>query len=130
MTGKPCISYQKEVMVPSYINNCLKAKSLLSTMFNSLHSGMNQELVEKHLCNQSSHYKNTDGAACPSYNRLKGKHSLSAIFNCYTEVQIKKSTCVIKVATINGCCAPQYLSESEISIMLLCQLCSTCYTAV
>ena len=27
---------------------------------NPLHSSMNQELFEKHLCNQSSHYENTD----------------------------------------------------------------------
>jgi len=26
-------------------------------MFNWLHSNMNQELFEKHLCNQSSHYE-------------------------------------------------------------------------
>ena len=29
-------------------------------MFNSLHSSKDQELFEKQLCNQSSHYKNTD----------------------------------------------------------------------
>ena len=28
----------------------------LSSMFNSMHSSMNQELFEKHLCNQGSHY--------------------------------------------------------------------------
>ena len=29
-------------------------------MFNPLHSSTNQELFEKHLCNQNSHYENTD----------------------------------------------------------------------
>jgi len=29
----------------------------LSAMFNSLHSSLNQELFEKHLCNQGSHYE-------------------------------------------------------------------------
>ena len=29
----------------------------LSAMFNPLHSSTNQELFEKHLCNQSSHYE-------------------------------------------------------------------------
>ena len=29
-------------------------------MFNQLHSSMNQEPFEKHLCNQNSHYENTD----------------------------------------------------------------------
>jgi len=29
----------------------------LSAVFNSLHSSMNQELFEKHLCNKSSHYE-------------------------------------------------------------------------
>jgi len=32
----------------------------LSAMFNSLHSSTNQELFEKYLCSQSSHYENTD----------------------------------------------------------------------
>ena len=29
-------------------------------MFNPLHSSTNQELLKKHLCNQNSHYENTD----------------------------------------------------------------------
>ena len=29
----------------------------LSTILHSLHTNMNQDLVEKHLCNQDSHYK-------------------------------------------------------------------------
>jgi len=28
------------------------------SILNSLHSNMNQELFEKHLCNQSNHYEN------------------------------------------------------------------------
>ena len=31
--------------------------ALLSAMFNPLHSSTNQELIEKHLCNQNSHYE-------------------------------------------------------------------------
>ena len=29
-------------------------------MFNPLHSSMNQELFEKHLCNHNNHYENTN----------------------------------------------------------------------
>ena len=31
-------------------------------MFTPLHSNTNQELLEKYICNQSSHYENYDGA--------------------------------------------------------------------
>jgi len=61
----------------------------LSAMFTLLHSSMNQELFEKYVYNQSSHYKKYGGAM-----------------------------------------APQLLSETEVSIALLCQLCLTHYTAV
>jgi len=52
---------------------------------------MNQELFEKHVCNQSGHYEKYDGAA----NRM-----------------------------------PQLSFEAEVVIALLCQLCSTRYTAL
>jgi len=58
-------------------------------MFTPLHSNMNQELFEKYVCNQSTHY---------------------------TEIR--------------WCRVPQLSSETEVSIALLCQLFSTCYTAV
>jgi len=58
-------------------------------MFTPLHSSANQELFEKYICNQSSHY-----------------------------------------AEIRWCHVPQLSSETEVSIALLCQLCSTRYTAV
>jgi len=45
-------------------------------MFTPLHSSMNKELFEKYVCNQSSHYENTDGAVHPSYHP-----SLSAAFD-------------------------------------------------
>ena len=53
----------------------------------------------------------------------------------YSAIRIKncsKSTSVITVATMKiwWCCAPQLLSETEVSISLLCQLCLTCHTAV
>jgi len=57
-------------------------------MFTLLHSSTNQELFEKYVCNQSSHYK------------------------------------------IWWCRAPQLSSATEVSIALLCLLCSTHYTAV
>ena len=47
---------------PSYINNHLKSEVSIMLhcqlcMFNPLHSSTNQQLFEKHLCNQSSHYE-------------------------------------------------------------------------
>jgi len=39
----------------------------LSVMFALLHSSMNQELFEKYVWNQSSHYEKYDGAVRPSY---------------------------------------------------------------
>ena len=43
--------------------------SSLLAMFNPLHSNTNQELFEKHLCNQNNHYENMDDF------RFKGKPS-------------------------------------------------------
>ena len=43
-------------------------------MFNPLHSSMNQELFEKHFCNQNSHNENTDDfrfEGKPSHARAK-----------------------------------------------------------
>ena len=43
-------------------------------MFNPLHSNTNQELLEKRLCNQNSHYENTDDFRFeekPSHARAK-----------------------------------------------------------
>jgi len=39
-------------------------------MFTPLHSNINQDLFEKYICNQSTHYEKYDGAACPSYCRI------------------------------------------------------------
>ena len=51
-------------------------------MFTLLHSSMNQELFEKHICNQSSHYEKYNGAAHSSYClKLKYPGSLSAMFD-------------------------------------------------
>ena len=81
-----------------------------------------QELFEKHVYNQSSHYEKYDGAMCSSY-RLKLKYLLSFSVSYtvklkvwipykitseiarYTAVQIKKclkSTSEIKVATMKN----------------------------
>jgi len=38
-------------------NWSIHCPSLLSAMFDSLHSSTNQEVFEKHLCNKSSHYE-------------------------------------------------------------------------
>jgi len=56
----------------------------LSAMFNLLHSSMNQELFEKYVCNQSSHYKKYNGAAYPSY-RLKLNYPL-ILSVCYVQL--------------------------------------------
>ena len=67
LSGEPTNATSKDnngVMRPSYINTCLKVKYPLRTL---LHSKTNQKLYEKHLCIQSSHYKNTNEAAHPSY---------------------------------------------------------------
>jgi len=50
-------------------------------MFTLLHISTNQELFEKYVCNQSSHYEKYDGAARPSY-RLKLKYLLSFSVSC------------------------------------------------
>jgi len=34
------------------------SRALVLAIFNALYSSMNQQLFEKNLCNQSSHYKN------------------------------------------------------------------------
>jgi len=49
---------------------------------------------------------------------------LDSKLNCF------KSTSVLKIEKYGWCCTPQLLSQSEVSIMLLSQLCSTCYAAV
>ena len=66
MTGEPTHTASKErngAAHPSY--QLLSEKwsihyTSLLAMFNPLPSIMNQELFEKHLCNQSSHFENTD----------------------------------------------------------------------
>ena len=63
MTGKPTHTTSKERngnARPSYQLSSEKWSihyASLLAVFNSLHNVMNQELFEKHLCNQSSHYK-------------------------------------------------------------------------
>ena len=47
----------------------------LFAMFTPLHSSANQELFEKYVYNQSSHYEKYDGAAHPS-SCLKLKYPL------------------------------------------------------
>ena len=64
MTGEPTHTASGMALPPQlYINYCLKSDELSITlrcqlhMFNPLHSSMSQEVFEKHLCNQNSHYK-------------------------------------------------------------------------
>ena len=82
--------------------------TLLSAMFNPLHSILNQELFEKHLCN-SRIPKKRNGAVHPSYINYCLKSEVSIMLCCrlcsthYTTVRIKnclKSTSAIKIATI------------------------------
>ena len=60
----PCIPKKEMVpRAPSYYQLSEKWSihyASLSAMFNPLHSSTNQELFEKHLCYQNSHYENTD----------------------------------------------------------------------
>ena len=80
---------------PSYINYRLKSE--VSIMFHyrlPLHSSMNQELLEKHLCNQNSHYENMDDfhyKGKPS--RATTKSTLYAVSKdeCYTKEDTGKS---------------------------------------
>ena len=87
----------------------------LTAIFNQSHSCTNQELFQKHLCNQSSHCKNMNSAlhpvngAAPINCRLK--YEVSIMLHCqrdsthYTAMQIKnflKSTSVLKVATMKS----------------------------
>jgi len=53
------------------INYCPKYYVSLSTIFNSLHSNTNQDLVEKRLCIQSSH--------CEKYGQFHITHAKEAI---------------------------------------------------
>ena len=50
--GMELCTYEKAVFLPQ-----LHQLSSLSAMFNLLHSSTTQELFEKHLCNQNSHYE-------------------------------------------------------------------------
>jgi len=76
----------------------------LSVMFTLSHSRMNQELLEKYVCNQSTHYEKCNVAMHPSY-RLKLKYSFPFSVTHYTAVRINnclKSTSVVKVATMKN----------------------------
>ena len=55
------------VMVPQ-TSIISESEVSLSAMFTLLHSNTNQELFEKYVCNQSSHYEDYDGAVRPSYH--------------------------------------------------------------
>jgi len=60
-------------------------------MFTLLHNGTNQELFEKYVCNQSSHYEKYDGAAHPSY-RLKYPLLFSVSYGQLVTQQYKSKT--------------------------------------
>ena len=62
MTGEPTHTASEEKVPHALAINChLKNEVFIilsfSAMFNPLHSITNQELCEKHLCNQISHYE-------------------------------------------------------------------------
>ena len=116
----------------------------LLAMVNLLRSNTNQELIEKRFCNQNSHYKNTDVAACPCHTNycVKVKYSLHFFINYVQPVKQQhesravKSTSVIKVATVKiwTQMVPRtpvisIIIWSEVFITLICQLCLTRYTA-
>ena len=112
MTGEP--THTTSEMAPRAPAISIEKRSIhyasLSAMFNPLHSILNQELFEKHLCNPRIS-KERNGAARPSYinYRLKSKVSITLhcrlCSTCYTVVQIKncsKSTSAIKITTIKN----------------------------
>ena len=77
---------------------------------------MNQELFEKHVCNQNSHYEKYRWCCVPQLS-FETEVSIALLFKLcstrYTAVQIKnclKSTSVIKVDTekYDGAVCPSY----------------------
>ena len=80
----------------TYIHNnkwSVHYASLLA-MFNLLHNTMNQELYDKHLCNQISYYKKIPlmctPHAVPIKYHLKSEVSIMLCFQlCYVAVQIR-----------------------------------------
>ena len=61
-------------------------------MFNPLHRIPNQELFEKHLCNQSSHYENTDDF----------RYELREAITCYADglcYKLRKTWCTTAKST-------------------------------
>jgi len=65
-------------------------------MFTPLHSSTNQELLEKHVCNHSSHYEKYDGTTRPSYC-LKLKYllpfSVSLLHSSTNQEVLEKHLC-------------------------------------
>jgi len=52
-------------------------------MFTLLHSSMDKELFEKHVCNHSSHYEKYDGGVRPTYRlKLKYPYPFSVSYVC------------------------------------------------
>ena len=84
-----------------------------------------------------------NGTAHPSYINYCLKSEVSIMLGCqlcstrYTAFRIKNfsgSTSTIYAYQKKWCCAPilamNYHLKCEVSIMLRCRLCSTCYTAI
>ena len=112
MIGEPTrTASEMALCAPAIINYHLKSEySLFLAMFNPLHSIMNQELFEKHLCNPRIP-KERNGAVHPSYINYHLKSEVSIALCCllcsthYTAVRIKncsKSTSAIKIATMKN----------------------------
>jgi len=75
------IPHHKVVMVPRTLI-ISESEVTITAMFTPLHSSTNQELFEKYICNQSSHYENYDGAVCVIISNWSIHcPSLSALFN-------------------------------------------------
>ena len=73
-------------------------------MFNQLHSTANQELYEKHLCNQSGHYEKYKWHhPCLSIIEWKVKYPLRFVVSYdYVAVQIKNFWKAPKLATLKN----------------------------
>ena len=104
-----------------------------STMFCPLHTNINKEQHEKHLCNPSSHHGNTENILvkcaphiliCESYNT-----SISAIFilfhNIVSKHSMRSASAIFMSRTETFMCLLQivyFLSFHHLSVCYICQV--------
>ena len=104
----------------------------LSAMFKLLHSKTNQELYEKHLCNESSHYEKVPCTPCCAHQLSSEKWgihytSLSTMFNLLhgnMNQELPKNHLCKYYAKYRRCHVPHYCTEGKASIV------NYCYSAI